>query len=477
MAMFHEYAEYDAVGLATLIREGQVSVEEVLQAALQTIDAHNPEINAVVFRAEEYARQMIRDGLPQGPLHGVPFLPKDLGGVWRGLPVTGGSCFFGELMPGADCAYASRLRQAGVLVIGTTNTCELGMSVTTEPVLHGPTRNPWNLEKTAGGSSGGAGAAVAVGMSPVAFGGDAFGSIRAPASCCGVVGLKTSRGLNTLGPSLGEAMAGLVVVGTLTRSIRDQAAFLDISAGSCGGDPYVVVREESYSAVLNQPPGPLKIAVCPDLGRDTLEEADCTAELYETAKLCESLGHHVEEATPDLDLDEVQRLFRLFVSVDTAAMLARHPVTGLAAREDEVEKTTWATAQRGARVTALELVQAQAGMQAIARKMAEFHQRFDIVLTPTLALSPVDLGWLDMMHDDVDLYWDRVAAFAPFCVPFNISGQPAITLPLGMDSDGLPIGIQLAAACGADGLLLRLARQLEVAAAWHKRRPPRFGLA
>ncbi len=490
MATFREYADYDGVGLGALVRSGQVSAVDVVEAAIEAIEAHNPSLAAVVTTQHDRARAAARgidsnrasdgDGPRLGPLAGAPFLLKDIGATSAGLPITFGSRFFGRIEPEHDWAYTGRLKHAGAIIMGTSKTCELGLSVTCEPALQGPTYNPWNRQKTPGGSSGGSGAAVAARMVPIAYGGDAFGSIRAPASCCGVVGLKPSRGLLSHGPDVGTIMSGLVVIGFLSRSVRDQAACIDAVYGPCPGDPYTTTNPvPSFSEALATPPRPLRIALCYHMGQDgtgsrTTMRIDpaCKRALMHTAKLCRDLGHHVEEASPALDLDLVQQVFRTCMSVDTALALQAHPQTGHPARREDVERVTWATAQRGLAVSAVELAKAQSDMEAIGRHMADFHGKYDILLTSTLATPPVDLGWLDMMLDDVDEYWHRVAAFAPYCVPFNASGQPAISVPLGRTNGGLPIGVQLSAAFAGDALLLQLAAQLEQAAPWDHLRPP-----
>ncbi|PCK08026.1 MAG: amidase [Alteromonadaceae bacterium] len=470
MASFSEYTQYDALGLAALIKAKQVSPDEVLKAAIERIDKLNPQYNAVVNTCYDLAREAIQAGLPNGPLHGVPFLLKDIGATCKGLPITAGSRFIGKITPDSDWAYTARLKQAGALILGTTNTCEFGIGVTTEPQSNGTTYNPWNAKRTPGGSSGGSAVAVATGMSPAAYGGDAFGSIRSPASCCGVVGLKPSRGLNSHGPDVGELMSGIVVIGTLTRSVRDQAALLDITSGFCPGDAYPQAQQTlqvlSFSETIQQAPKPLHIALCADLGNGTQVDKSCITAIEKAAKLCENLGHQVEIASPKLDLALVQQTFRTFVCADTYAALLEHPITGKAAEQHEVEKITWATAKIGEKISAADLIQAANARHAITRTLEVFHQQYDVVITPTLASAPVNLGWLDMMMEDVDTYWKRTSEFAPFCVPFNHSGQPAMSLPMYQDKDGLPIGVQLSSGIGKDALLLQLSQQLEQAQAW-----------
>ena len=483
-SIFGEYEQLDAVGLAEYIRKHQIPPQDVLEAAKAVISKKNPTLNALVSTTFDYAATSIHQGLENGSLHGVPFLLKDIGSPCQGIPTTFGSEFFGPISFSEDWAYVSRLKQAGVIFTGVTNTCELGLGLSTEPKIHGPTLNPWNLTKTPGGSSGGAAAAVISGMAPIAYGGDAFGSIRGPASCCGVVGLKPSVGLNSLGPKLPQLMSGLVSIGILSRTVRDQAAVLDVTSGKSLGDLNFApgsqsqdlrsgqTQSSSYLERLKELPASLKIAVYEDVSANIHPE--CQRAVEATAQICESLGHEVSLVKSPIDLELTRALFEVFASVDTAAALAAHPLTGKPAQEHQVEPLTWEVAQRGKNISAVALVQAEFQKHQFAHHMETFLHEFDILMTPTLAQPPVDLGWLEMSTRDVDEYWNRTFEFSPFSVPFNLSGQPAISLPLSQSQDGLPIGVQLVAAHGRDALLLQLSHQLEHANPWQQRTIPAF---
>jgi amidase len=357
------------------------------------------------------------------------------------------------------------------VIFGRTNTCELGLSLTCEPQLHGPTRNPWDPTRISGGSSGGAAAAVGARMLPMAHATDGFGSIRAPAACCGLVGLKPTRGRNTMAPYAGEGLGGLSAEHAVTLTVRDSAALLDATSGSGPGDPYVApALARPLSAEVGADPGRLRIAFTSVTPNGAKVEAESLRTLAETAKLCADLGHHVEEANPAIEGELVVPTFLTLAAANTVVNLAGNAAKGRPAREDEVEKVTWATGQMGQRVTGAEYVRATQTAHRLGRQMAAFHERWDILLTPGLATLPPKLGWIDMMLGDVDEYWRRVFHFSPFTVWFNITGQPAMMLPLGVAGD-LPVAVQLVARYGDEATLFRLAAQLERARPWFERRP------
>src|SRR5438309_4139838 len=472
MTGFADYENYDALGLADLVRRRLVTPTELLEAAIARVEARNPVVNAVVLRLYDHARTAIADGLPDGPFRGVPYLLKDLTATLAGVPTTRGSKYFADApAPTVDSEHVRRLKRAGLAIFGRTNTPELGLSLTCEPQLYGPTRNPWDPARVSGGSSGGAAAAVGARMLPMAHGSDGFGSIRAPAACCGLVGLKPTRGRNTMAPYLGEGLGGLSAEHAVTLTVRDSAALLDATAGAGPGDPYVAPPlARPLSSEVGADPGRLRIAFTSVAPNCAKVEAESLRALAETAKLCADLGHHVEQADPAIDGDAVVPTFLTLAAANTVVNLAGNPAKGRPAREDEVEKVTWATGQMGQRVSGADYVRATQTAHRLGRQMAAFHERWDIVLTPGLATLPPKLGWIDMMLDDADEYWRRVFHFSPFTVWFNITGQPALMLPLGVAGD-LPVATQLVARYGDEATLFRLASQLEAARPWFARRP------
>jgi amidase len=478
MSDFTEYEHYDALGLADLVRRRQISPETLLDAAIARVEARNPSVNAVVMKLYDYGRQAIKAGLPDGPLTGVPFLIKDLSAALAGVPTTRACKFFADAVPAEDSEQVKRLKRAGLVIFGKTNTCELGLSLTCEPRFHGPTRNPWERSRISGGSSGGAAAAVAARMLPAAHGSDGFGSIRAPAACCGLVGLKPTRGRNTMAPYLGEGLGGLSTEHALTLSVRDSAALLDATAGLGAGDPYTVPPPaRPFLQECGAPPGRFRIAFTTVTPNGAPVASEYRQALHDTAQLCATLGHDVEEADPDIDRAAVIPTFLTLMAANTVVNLSNHPTAGRPAREEEVERVTWASAHEiGAKLSAADYVRGTQTAHKLGRQMAAFHAQYDILLTPALAMLPPKLGWLDMMLDDVQEYWRRVFTFSPFTVWFNITGQPAIVLPLGQTDSGLPLSVQLVARYGDEATLFRLASQLEAARPWFERKPTLPGI-
>jgi amidase len=473
MKGFSEFEAYDALGLAELVRLKKVSPAELLEAAIARVEARNSAVNAVTMPLYDLARAAIADGLPSGPFTGVPFLMKDLTASIAGVRMTRSSRFFADAAPPtADSEHVVRLRRAGLVIFGRTNTCELGLSLTCEPQLHGPTRNPWDLTRISGGSSGGAAAAVGARMLPIAHATDGFGSIRAPAACCGVVGLKPTRGRNTMAPYAGEGLAGLSVEHAVSLSVRDSAALLDATAGAGPGDPYVApAPARPFLQEVGAAPGRLRIAWTVAAPNGAPVEAEPLRVLRETARLCADLGHQVEEANPTIDGGAVVPTFLTLAAANTVVNLGSHPTVGRPARPGEVEKVTYATGQKGERLTAADYVRATQTAHRLGRQMAAFHADWDVLLTPGLAMVPPKLGWIDMMLDDVDEYWRRVFTFSPFTVWFNLTGQPAMMLPLGTSPEGLPVAAQIVAHYGDEATLFRLAAQIETARPWIGRRP------
>jgi Asp-tRNA(Asn)/Glu-tRNA(Gln) amidotransferase A subunit family amidase len=364
-----------------------------------------------------------------------------------------------------------RLRRAGLVLFGRTNTCELGLSLTCEPRLYGPTRNPWEPARISGGSSGGAAAAVGARIVPMAHATDGFGSIRAPAACCGVVGLKPTRARNTFAPYAGEGLGGCSAEHAVTLTVRDSAALLDATCGPGPGDPYAATPcDGPFLEEAGADPGSLRIAWTAAAPNGAPVEAESLRVLRETATLCESLGHRVEPADPDVERESVVPTFMTLLTANTVVNLASHPTAGRSPGADEVERVTWATGEMGKKVSGADYVRATQAAHRLGRQMAAFHARYDVLLTPGLATLPPRLGWLDMMMEDVDEYWRRVFAFSPFTVWFNLTGQPAMVLPIGR-SGALPVAVQLVARWGDEATLFRLAAQLERARPWAGIRP------
>ena len=473
MKGFSDYERYDAAGLADLVRRKQVTPGELLEAAIERVQARNGAINAVTMPLYDYARAAIAAGLPEGPFTGVPFLMKDLTAAIAGVPMTRSSRFFADAPPPtADSEHVARLKRAGLVIFGRTNTCELGLSLTCEPRLHGATKNPWDLTRISGGSSGGAAAAVGARMLPMAHATDGFGSIRAPAACCGVVGLKPTRGRNTMAPVLGEGLGGCSVEHAVTLSVRDSATLLDATHGPGAGDPYAApAPARPFRQEVGADPGALRIAFTSLAPNGAKVEPESLRVLTETARLCAELGHRVEQTDPAIDRSVVVPTFLTLAAANTVVNLSSHPTKGRAAQPDEVETVTWATAKLGERVSGADYVRATQSAHRLGRQMAAFHADWDVLLTPGLATVPVKLGWIDMMMGDVDEYWRRVFTFSPFTVWFNLTGQPAMMLPLGRSPEGLPIAVQIVARYGDEATLFRLAAQLEAARPWFERKP------
>ena len=472
MGKLAEYGDLDAVALAELLRKGEVSESEVLDEALSRMRAVQPKLNAVTFDMEEFARASIAEGLPDGPFRGVPFMLKDLHILYTGSPTHNGSRFYPNNIADHDSEIVRRYRKAGFVTIAKTNTPEFGMCASTEPVSHGAAPNPWDLSRSAGGSSGGSASAVAARVVPVAHATDGGGSIRIPASCCGLVGLKTTRGRNPTGP---DALDSLQSVGhVVSRTVRDSAHLLDCTAGPEFGAPTPPLADPgSYVEMIKSPPEPLRIAVTQRVMQGDTLDPDCAAGVAKTVGLLEDLGHIVEEADPDIDMEFIARFWRLNATVGARIVLERREAAlGRRMTPEDVEPITWAAYEQGGSANAAELAAGLQDVHLMGRRLAEFHETHDLLLSPTLAQKPVELGYLAMTNTDIESYWDRLFRFIPFTPPQNLSGQPAISLPLHRTADNLPIGIQFAARFGDEAILLRLAAQLEQAAPWAEFVPP-----
>lgn len=470
-----QLAEFDLVEQARLVREGEVTSRELVEAALARVAALNPKLNAVILDLGERALEQAKEPRP-GPFSGVPFLIKDLYCHMAGVPTTGASRITRGFVPDRDSELMARYRRAGLITIGKTNLCEFGTLGTTESELFGPTRNPWDLERSSGGSSGGAGAAVASGMVPAAHGGDGAGSIRIPASCCGVFGLKPSRGRITLGPYLGESLAGIVSEHVLSRSVRDSAAVLDVTHGPMPGDPYHAPPPSSaYLTQTEKPSGPLRIAVTDRSIIDTDLHKDCRSVVRETARLCQDLGHEVTFDAPHLDAEGYDRRYRRFWSLTaTRAIEAVADARGADpdALAEQVEPFNQYLYAIGRSVRAVQYVQDLAWFHTVGRDIAGFLERYDVWLTPTLGSPPPPLGHFDARVHGGERVMDRFIQFLAFTTFANMAGLPSMSVPLFQTAAGLPVGSQFTAAYGGEALLFRLAAQLEEARPWARRRPP-----
>ena len=477
MADFKEYESYDGLGLAELVRHKQVSPTELLDAALTRVERYDPKIAACVHIVEDVARKRIAKGLGDGPLAGVPLLLKDMCCEARDFPTSLGSRLLANHRYGFDSEIFLRLERTGVVAFGRTTTPEGGIGPATEAQVYGkPTRNPWNLNHTSGGSSGGSGAAVAAGITPIAHGSDGGGSVRIPASCCGLVGLKPTRARLPRGPVSGEGWGGMAVDGFLTRSVRDTAALLDATHGPDLGAPYWPPAVTwPFLEEIKTPSKRLKIAVSSKsyTGADT--HSECQAAVASTAKLLAGLGHEIIEAAPKIDIMELMRAWADIVAAGTQQSVeAVEKARGRKAEDHELEGVTWGAIEHAKTVRGADYLTALNVVHAMGRSMARFLAGYDALLTPTLAEPPAKVGrFKPVSRDFLDfrLGPTGVLPYSPFVALFNATGQPAISLPMLWTPEGLPVGVHFAAKFGEDALLLKLAAELEHAQPWFDKRP------
>ncbi|MFH9228312.1 amidase [Streptomyces lydicus] len=475
-----EYVTYDAVGLAELVARGEVTAVELEAAALEAVAAVNPLINAVVETwPAEHAEEEKEEGAGEGaPLAGVPFLLKDLGVSMAGKRVELGSRLAKGNVASADSYLMRRFRESGLVTIGRTTTPEFAYGITTEAVLYGPTRNPWDLDRSPGGSSGGSAAAVAAGIVPIAHGTDAAGSIRIPAASTGLFGLKPTRGRVSMGPDVDEIFNGLAVQGGISRTVRDSAALLDRIQGPESGDPYFAAPpDRPYSEEITRAPGRLRVGVIAQGGGRRRTEAAVLDALSRTAELLASLGHHVQEATLDPGVSWEQFVganaqlwtANLVPWLDALAAASGRPIDLSTVQTEVLASYAW-----GRQVTGADFVSALGVRNTVARSIGRHFDRYDVLLTPTLPELPPRLGVYAEAVEELDgLGWiDRLFDRSPFTACFNVAGTPAMSVPLTADpATGLPIGMQFAAAYGREDTLFRLAAQLEEAAPWSHRVP------
>lgn len=466
----------DATGLAELVRTRAASPRELVDAAIARIEAQNPSLNAVVTPMFEAARRRADGPLPDGPFRGVPFLLKDLGPAYDGVRFTGGSAFLAEFVPKYRGELVERFEQAGLVILGKTNTPEFGIVPTTESRRLGACKNPWDLTRSPGGSSGGSAAAVAAGFVPMAHANDGGGSIRIPASCCGLFGLKPTRARTPVGPKMGDVMSGLVCEHAVTRSVRDSAALLDAIDGPDPGGPYVApAKKRPFREEVGAEPGTLRIALMVESSLGTEVAPECIAAAEDAAKLCRELGHEVTVAAPKLDGFMLMQSFMavwtsgVAMTVESYAMLlGRKPA------DDELEPLTRMYLEMGRQVHGYQYLMAIAYLQQVTRGVAAFMSRYDVLLTPTLGDVPLPLGELGP-DADPNAASMRAASYVPFTPLANITGQPAMSVPLYWTEGGLPVGAHFVGRAGEEATLLRLAAQLEAARPWAHRRPPLRG--
>ena len=468
---FPEYERYDAIGLAALVRSGNATASELMEAAVVRFEARNPALNAIVVNWFDEARESARQPFPEGQFSGVPFVLKDLGSEMKGTPLGMGSRLFAGHRAEEDSEVVKRFRAAGLIPIGRGNAPEFGISGTTEPLFHGPTRNPWDLRRTPGGSSGGAAAAVAAGIVPMAYASDAGGSTRIPASCCGLVGMKPSRGHSpvVLGAALGQELV-------VSRTVRDTAAALDAVSKTDLGAAFAAPSLEgsSYLQQVKERPRQLRIAVSrrPPHGRPL--HSDCLAAVDHAARLCRDLGHTVFDAEPEYDFSALAHaMFKVLMAARVAGTVAaREKALGRSAEPHELEPYTRAMITFARGLSALDYAAALETVNAFTQRFANFFVEYDVLLTSTLGRPPLPLGELIGSIGNEDAYLQILYGFMPFTMQFNASGMPALSLPLYWSKDGLPIGVQFGARRGDDAMLIRLAAQLEMTAPWFDRRPP-----
>ena len=468
---FANFNHFDGIGLAGLVAAGEVSAVQLLDEAIARTERANPTLNAVVYKDYERARTAAARRLPQGPLAGVPFLLKDISLQAEGTPTRQGSRYWPPFPADHDSYLMTRFHGAGLVAFAKTNVPEFGLVPTTEGKLYGAAHNPWNLALSPGGSSGGSAAAVAAGIVPLAHANDGGGSIRIPAACCGLVGLKPTRGRVSSGPDMPDSVDGLAIDLVLSRSVRDTAAALDIAAGNEPGDPYSAPpAPTSFRIAAENAPRPLRIAFTSHRLDGTIVAPDCVAAVEHAAHLCQSLGYAVEEAVPQIPMELYGQAFTdLWCSHLTSMIDFVARITGQPPGPENLEGLTIAYYERGKSVSAARYIQSKIVLGRISRMVAQFHQRYDLWLTPTLGEPPWALSRFDPDRTDLAAVMDEFGAYIPFAPLQNVTGQPAINLPLYWNAAGVPIGVQFVGAFGDELTLLQLATQIETASPWAER--------
>lgn len=466
------YADLDATDLARLISEGELSELEVLEEAIERAERVNPQLNALVYPWYDHARERAAAGLPEGPFHGVPFLLKDLGTAYAGQMMSSGSRIYADDVAGHDHAMTARYKAAGLSIFGRSTSPEFGLTATTESLLHGKTRNPWNLEHTSGGSSGGASALTAAGVLPIANASDGGGSIRIPASCTGLFGLKPTRGRTPMGPDVGEGWAGMSTIHAVSKSVRDSALLLDCTAGPDAGAPYFAPPpERPWADEAGRDPGKLRVGVVRAAFNEAEVHPDCLAAVEHAADLCRQLDLEVDDAHLKIpeqlrssSVDIIRAATRVMVE-DRAAALGREP------NPEDVEPLTWRMIQAD-RSSGADYLRATRAVHATGRIVAGWFADYDVMLTPTMAQPPMEIGRLALDREDYMAQGQDILSAVAFTATFNAAGNPAASVPLYWNDAGLPIGTQFAARYGDEATLFRLAGALEQLQPWAGRKPP-----
>jgi len=469
-----DFERHDAVGLADLVRRKEVKPSELVETVIERIERVNPTLNCVNIKTYDLARTLAAGPLPDGPFTGLPWLLKDIAIFYQGIPMTAGCRFLKDFVAIGDSEVVTRIKKAGMILVGKTPTPEWGLTCSTESLLWGATRNPWNLDCVAGGSSGGAAAAVAARVVPMADGSDGGGSIRIPASNCGLVGLKPSRGRVPVGPFIGDFWYGGAIFNCLSRTVRDTAAYLDVAAGPMPGDPYQPVRpQRPFLEELSMPPGRLKIGFSNQGFPEFPVHPECAKAVENAAKLCSELGHDVVEMDFTFDLPSFMDVFMRTAAVCTAmAIDIFQLLLGRPATENDIEKFTWEGIQMGRAISGVQHARDIDTFRLLGRQIAEISTPFDVVITPTMSNPPAKLGTYSQSRYSLEEIKIPLFSAALYTAPINVSGQPAISLPLHWTADGLPVGVQCIGRYAEEGTLLRLAAQIEQARPWIDRKPP-----
>jgi amidase len=456
------FAEYDALGLAELIARHETSPNELLRWAIASAEVVNTKINCLAHTHYEEAWAQIARGVFPGIFHGVPFILKDLGVSLGGTITSSGSLAFKNYKPRVDCELVSRYKRAGLVIFAKSTTSELGLTFTAESKAFGLTRNPWDLRRSTGGSSGGSAAAVASRIVPMAHASDGGGSIRVPASCTGLFGFKPSRGRMPVGPTIMESWLGLSTSHAITRSVRDSAALLDATCGAGLTSALATPSIRGFLEEIVQEPRNLRVALMLSSPTESPIDSECIAAATYSARLCESLGHSVDEIAPTLDSSALNTGFQVVIKTAVAqALRDRAHERGSPVTSEEVEAVTWMFANQGRKATALMIADAKTSFDVAAIAMADFLKRYDVILSPTLAKIPAKLGVLGLSPQDWATYTREATTYSPFTGIANMTGQPSMSVPLFWTSAGLPVGTMFTGRWGDDRLLLRLAAQLE----------------
>jgi amidase len=469
---FDAYADYDGVGLAELVSKKEVSPADLLEACIDRIEAHNPALNAVVHKAYDEARTLAAGPLPDGPFKGVPFLIKDLGLEVRGWPRTSASRFASVDRDERDSELVTRYRAAGLVLVGKTNTPEFGIPGVTASELLGPCRNPWNVGRISGGSSGGAAAATAAGIVPMAHASDGLGSIRIPAACCGLVGLKTTRDRNPNGPDDADRAIGFSVDHVVTRSVRDSAAMLDATGYAEAGSPYATpAKAGPYLAEVSKSPGRLRIAWSGLTPSGRPIDPEVMSLLERTAELLKDLGHEVVEKGLSVDYRRLYRAQGRVSAANFAASIKRWAAVKGREPEDDIGPLARRAYEAGKRISGQDALWGWQELRLLNRNILSFFETVDVFLTPVLGVPVPTVEHLDPLTDDLKEFDRRQSETFPFTPPFNFTGQPSLSLPLHQSADGLPVGMMFTARYADEATLFRLAGQLETEAPWSHRRP------